>query len=292
MCHDEIVNDNGGSEQVRIKALVADGRARLEAAGIAGPDAELLLGATLREPMGRVRYLIALDDVVTDETAASFRAAIERRAKREPLQHIIGTAPFRHIELEVGLGALVPRPETETLVDLALERLPSSGRVLDAGTGTGAIALAIATERPDAEVSAVELSPAAFIWAKRNIERLAPRVRLVFGDFAQVLRPGLALDVLVSNPPYVPFASIPRDPEVFLHDPGIALYSGPDGLDAIRALSRHGIRAVKPGGSIVVEHESGQGQRIRDIFSQDGWQSVLTHDDLTGRERFTTAVKP
>ena len=272
--------------------LLSAARRRLVAAGVEGPDAELLLADALEVTLGRVRMMDALDAVVDATAVERFTGGVARRAEREPLQHIVGRAPFRMVTLQAGPGALVPRPETELLVELALARLPHGGTVFDAGTGTGAIAVSIATERPDAQVTAVELSPAAFVWAKGNIEALAPSIRLLHDDFARALTEQRALDVLVSNPPYVPFSRIPRDPEVFLHDPAFALYAGRDGLDAIRQLSRLGLPAVRPGGSIVLEHEEDQGERIREQLEQDGWQQATTSRDLTGRPRFTAALRP
>lgn len=272
--------------------LLSSARRQLSNAGVVGPDAQLLLADALGESLGRVRMLEAIDAAVEAGAALRFRRAVDRRAAREPLQHIVGHAPFRFLSLATGPGALVPRPETELLAELAMQRLPQGGRVLDAGTGTGAIAVSIATERPDAEVIAVELSPAAFVWAKCNITTLAPSVRLLHDDFARALTEQADLDVLVSNPPYVPFSSIPRDPEVFLHDPGFALYSGSDGLDAIRQLSISGHAAVRSGGSIVLEHTEDQGERIRELLAQDGWQQASTSEDLSGRPRFTAAVRP
>ena len=264
----------------------------LRAAGVDVLDARLLLAGVLDVSLGRLQMLEATDAQLANDDAAKFQAAVAERATSRPLQHILGQAPFRYLTLTVGEGALVPRPETETLVDLALERLPEGGHLLDAGTGTGAIAVAAATERPDARVTAVELSPAAFVWAKRNIDRLAPQVRLIYGDFAEVLPAGGTLDVLVSNPPYVPAARIPRDPEVYLYDPPLALFSGSDGLSAIRVLSSIGFDAVAPGGSIVLEHDETQGDAIVELLLADHWSDPKTLPDLTGRPRFTAAVRP
>lgn len=270
--------------------LLRHGRARLGQSGLTGPDAELLLAHVLGISRGRLQVLEAIASPVAAADATRFADAVTRRAAREPLQHITGRAPFRHIELEVGPGAFVPRPETELLVELALERLPEGGTVLDAGTGSGAIAVAIAVERPDARVSAVEASPAAFVWARRNVRRLAPGVELIHDRFERTLARAHGIDLLVSNPPYVPHAAIPRDVEVFLHDPDQALYSGADGLDAIRALAAAGVHAVRPGGGILLEHAEHQGAGVREILADAGWRSPRTHRDLTGRDRVTEAV--
>lgn len=280
------------SEERSVVSLLAWANAELGAVGIDGPDAELLLAAALDVTLGRLRVLTATGALVDGDAAADFSSSVALRAERRPLQHILGSAPFRHLTLEVGPGALVPRPETEILVELAIARLPDGGQVLDAGTGTGAIAIAIATERPDARVTAVELSPAAYVWAARNIAALAPAVRLIHGDFDEVLDETTELDVLVSNPPYIPAARIPRDPEVYLHDPPLALFSGSDGLSAIRTLSARGLGAVRQGGSIVIEHDETQSDRIAALMQQDGWRDPVTTRDLAGRPRFTAAVRP
>ena len=262
---------------------------RLEHSGVAGPDARLLLAHALQCTLGRLRMLEALGETVDAEHVRRFTDMLARRLAREPLQHITGSAAFRNIELDVGPGAFVPRPETELLVDLAIERLPTGGSVLDAGTGSGAIAISIATERPDASVVAIEGSPAAFVWAKRNARRLAPDIKLVHDLFEHALANTKGLDVLVSNPPYVPHAAIPRDVEVFLHDPKQALYSGPDGLDAVRSLAVVGASAVRSGGSILLEHGEHQGGQVREILSDAGWRAPVTSKDLTGRDRATAA---
>lgn len=272
-----------------VRALTNAGSALLESVGIVGPDARLLLAHVLECTPGRLRMLEALDEPVGDREALEFRQFLLRRSGREPLQHITGSAAFRNIELSVGPGAFVPRPETETLVDVALARLPQGGKTLDAGTGSGAIALSIAVERPDAQVTAVEASPHAYVWARRNIDALAPRVTLVHDLFERAVLQHRNLDVLVSNPPYVPHAAIPRDVEVFLHDPAQALYSGPDGLDAIRSLAVVGLHAVVPGGSIVLEHAEHQGDGVRAILLDAGWEDAVTIEDLTGRDRVTAA---
>ena len=281
-----------GVSDVSIRRHLDEAGAALTAAGVNAHDARLLLAGLLDVSLGRLQMLEATDARLSTEDITGFHHAVAERATRRPLQHILGQAHFRYVTLALGEGALVPRPETETLVDLALERLPEGGRLLDAGTGTGAIAVAVATERTDARVTAVELSPGAYVWAKRNIDRLAPHVHLIYGDFAEVLPATEPLDVLVSNPPYVPAARIPRDPEVYLHDPPFALFSGSDGLSAIRVLSSVGHAAVAPGGSIVLEHDETQGEAITELLLADGWRAPVTLPDLTGRPRFTAAVRP
>ena len=164
---------------------------------------------------------------------------------------------------------------------------------VDLGTGSGALALALATEVPHARVHAAENSVEAFVWAKENFAAHAPAARLAFVDLASAF-PELdgRVDVLVSNPPYVPDAAIPRDPEVRHWDPPAALYGGEDGLDVVRTLSGVGMRLLRPGGALVIEHGEWQGAPIRQLLAQDGWRAASTHPDLTGRDRATTALRP
>jgi release factor glutamine methyltransferase len=268
-------------------------------AGVPDPevDAELLIGHVLGEGRGRVQALIHMDVAVEDADAARLRELGERRAAREPLQHITGRAPFRSLELAVGPGVFVPRPETEQVAQFAIDALravPSAEPVgVDLGTGSGAIALAMATEVPHARILAVENSPEAFIWARRNIEETgAANARAVFVDLAEAL-PDLdgTVDVVVSNPPYIPAAAIPRDPEVRLFDPPAALYGGEDGLDVVRTISQVARRLLHPGGTLVLEHGELQGAAIRELLSADGWRAAATHPDLTTRDRTTTAIR-
>ncbi|MFF1571990.1 peptide chain release factor N(5)-glutamine methyltransferase [Leifsonia sp. NPDC058292] len=271
----------------------------LERAGVPDPvvDAELLIGHVLDAGRGRVQALLHMGSEVSDDDAARVRELAARRATREPLQHITGRAPFRSLELAVGPGVFVPRPETEQVVQFAIDALravPSPEPIgVDLGTGSGAIALAMATEVPHARVVAVENSPEAFIWARRNVEESgASNARVVFVDLADAL-PELdgTVDVVISNPPYIPAEAIPRDPEVRLFDPPAALYGGADGLDVVRTISRVAQRLLHPGGTLVLEHGELQGAEIRGILTADGWRAAATHRDLTTRDRTTTAVR-
>jgi release factor glutamine methyltransferase len=271
----------------------------LARAGVPDPevDAELLIGHVLGEGRGRIQALVVMGSEISDGDVARVRELTERRAAREPLQHITGRAPFRSLELAVGPGVFVPRPETEQVAQFAIDALravPGPEPIgIDLGTGSGAIALAMATEVPQARILAVENSPEAFIWARRNAEESgAPNVRVVFSDLADAL-PDLdgTVDVVVSNPPYIPAEAIPRDPEVRLFDPPAALYGGEDGLDVVRTISRVAQRLLHLGGTLVLEHGELQGQEIRDILTVDGWRAAATHRDLTMRDRTTTAVR-
>ena len=269
----------------------------LNAAGVPGAevDADLLIGHVLGLSRGGVQARALTRTAVDEADARAIRAAIARRAAREPLQHISGLAPFRSLELAVGPGVFTPRPETEFVVQFAIDALalvPSPEPLaVDLGSGSGAIALAMATEVPHARVVAVEKSPDALPWTARNIERHgAGRVRLVEGDLADAL-PELdgLVDVVASNPPYIPLDAVPRDPEVRLFDPAVALYSGADGLDAVRALSRTARRLLRPGGALVIEHGELQAADIAAILRADGFSAVACHRDLLGRDRATTA---
>lgn len=260
-------------------------------------DAELLIGHVLGVNRGRLQAMLITEIAVTPAESAAIAAATERRAAREPLQHITGVAPFRSLELAVGPGVFVPRPETETVAQLAIDVLTSVAAPrpigVDLGTGSGAIALAMATELPHAEVYAVENSPRAFIWATQNFRAVgADNARLVFIDLADAL-PELdgIVDVVASNPPYIPVGMVPRDPEVRLFDPEHALYGGADGLDVVRAVSAAALRMLHPGGTLVLEHGEQQGAAIAELLTADGWRAITTHPDLLGRDRATTATR-
>lgn len=280
--------------------VVRDTVARLAAAGIPDPqvDAELLVAHVLGTSRGGVQAAAIRGDRLAEEAGTALASLVDRRCTREPLQHLTGLAPFRSLELAVGPGVFVPRPETEMVAQLAIDALGASASAspiaVDLGTGSGAIALALATEVPHARVYAAENSVDAFVWAKENAARIgAANLSLAFVDLADAF-PELdgTVSVVASNPPYVPDDAIPRDPEVRLYDPPAALYGGPDGLDAVRVLSRVGLRLAHPGGSIVIEHGEWQGSAIREILMADGWRAAATHPDLTTRDRATTAIRP
>jgi release factor glutamine methyltransferase len=273
---------------------------RLARVGVPDPvvDAELLVGHVLGAGRGAVQAAAIRGAEIDSVAAARIDRLIDRRATREPLQHIIGTAPFRHLELRVGPGVFVPRPETEMVAQLAIDALTAAASpspiAVDLGTGSGAIALALATEVPHSRVHAAENSVDAFFWTQENFRAIgADNARLAFVDLADAF-PELdgTVSVVVSNPPYVPDAAIPRDPEVRFFDPPAALYGGEDGLDVVRVLSRVGLRLLHSGGTIVLEHGEWQGEPIRDLLAADGWRAAATHPDLTLRDRATTAVRP
>ncbi|HYY17275.1 MAG TPA: peptide chain release factor N(5)-glutamine methyltransferase [Streptosporangiaceae bacterium] len=279
---------------------IALAAARLAESGVESPRAEAELIAAHVHGVKRTE----LHRVPDSSFDARFWEAIGRRAAREPLQHITGLAYFRYLELEVGPGVFVPRPETEVMTGWAIDRLRAMDVaepvVADLGTGSGAIALAIAQEVPRARVHAVEADPLARPWTERNIERLAAaapytkgRLTLHGGDFADGLHElDGHVDLVVSNPPYIPVgASVP--PEVGEYDPPAALWSGQDGLDSIRTVERVARRLLRPGGLLAVEHGAPQGAAVYWVFPEEaGWRDTRNHKDLARRDRFVTAMWP
>ena len=269
-----------------VKELVAEAAERLRAAGVASPEydaAELMAFVTgssrmmLREPTG--------------EQQGRFEELVERRAGREPLQHLTGTAGFRYRELAVGPGVFVPRPETEVMVGWILERIADvkNPLVVDLCTGSGAIAGAIATERPDSTVHAVELSADAVAWARRNLDGTG--AVLHEGDIDGCL-PELdgQVDAVISNPPYIPLTAWESvAAEVRDHDPALALWSGDDGLDEIKVVAATAGRLLKPGGWFACEHADVQGESAPAVFTATGlFTEVRDQRDLAGRNRFAT----
>jgi release factor glutamine methyltransferase len=282
------------------RSLLATGAVLLRDGGVASPehDAAELLAHVLGVDRGR----LVLVDRIEDAQADRYLALVERRAAREPLQHLTGAAYFRHVELAVGPGVFVPRPETELLAGWAIEQAHAvargSGRgpvVVDLCTGSGAIAKSVADEVPGARVHAVELDEAAYGWAARNLTGTGVDLRqgdmgTAFDDLAGTV------DVVVCNPPYIPLdawesvAAEARD-----HDPDLALWSGDDGLDAMRVLEERAAVLLGPGGVLGAEHADEQGPDglgggAPAVFSATGrWIDVRDHLDLAGRPRYTTA---
>ena len=229
-----------------------------------------------------------------DGQLAALEELIDERTRRVPLQHLTGRAPFRHLELSVGPGVFIPRPETEMLVDLVLAAVGESGTVVDLCTGSGAIALAIKQEQPGLDVSAVEVDQLAFAWATRNAQTLGLEVNLSLGG-ATTAFPELVgeVDVVVSNPPYIPVGMEPIDPEVRDHDPQIALYGGSaDGLRIPLAVAARAADLLRTGGVLIMEHADSQGDSLPAALRADGrWRDVSDEVDLTGRPRAVRAVR-
>lgn len=235
---------------------------------------------------------------------ARYADLIEQRRQRVPLQHLTGEMSFRYLTLEASPGAFITRPETETVAGAAIEAARGSARplVIDLCSGSGAIALAIATEVPASEVHAVELSAEALAVATRNIARYtpedgAPPVRLIAGDATASLPELESLrgraDVVVSNPPYIPPDQEPLDPEVREHDPELALYGGGvDGLEIPRGVMAHAALLLRSGGVLIMEHAEVQAEVVRVIAAEAGYAEISTGRDLGGRDRFLRARRP
>lgn len=274
----------------RVADLLASAARRLAEAGVdsAAHDARELLGHVT----GVSRLQASLLREVSGEQAERFAALVARRAAREPLQHLTGNVGFRYVELAVGPGVFVPRPETELLAGWAVERARSltDPIVVDLCTGSGAVALSIAHEVPQARVHAVEIDPDAHEWAGRNLA--GSEVDLHLGDMAEAFADlDGRVDVITCNPPYIPLEAWESvAPEVREHDPHTALFSGADGLDAMRVLERVAARLLRPGGYVGAEHADAQGDSAPAVFSSTGrWREVRDHRDLAGRPRFLTA---
>ncbi|MGH2700832.1 MAG: peptide chain release factor N(5)-glutamine methyltransferase [Actinomycetota bacterium] len=228
------------------------------------------------------------------EVEASALEMAERRASGEPLQYVLGTASFRHLELAVGPGVLIPRPETEVLVETALARTPRDGTVVDVGTGSGAIALSIKNERPDVRVWATDDSADALHWAAANRQALGLEVEIVNGELFEGLPPDLleSVDVVVSNPPYVALSE--RDlvgADVIAHEPHHALFAGTDGLAVLERLANDSVRWLRQGGWLVCEVGHEQDERATALLEREDYVDVGAHSDLTGRPRIIEGRK-
>ncbi len=278
-----------------MRQWLREGRATLEAADhpAASPrlEAELLLARCLDKPRS---YLFAhADDPAPEAATDAFRALIDRRAQGEPIAYITGEQEFWSLTLTVNPAVLIPRPETERLVELALERLDpeSAVRVADIGTGSGAIALAIASERPLAEVHAVDLSPEALAVARENAQQLG-LANVVFhhGSWCDPLDG--AFDAVLSNPPYV------RSDDAYLEtgdlrfEPRVALTPGNDEFLAFRAIAQGARKRLRPGGWLLFEHGFDQGAAVRALLEESGWEAVETVQDLARKDRVTVGRKP
>ena len=281
---------------MQIKALISDGKAQIEAAGYSSVDAEILfahlLGLTRMELHNPIALERALAEI-SDESAIvdGYAQLVKRRCNHEPVQYLTGTAGFRNLDLAVGPGVLVPRPETEGLVEEVLKHianLPGPVSVIDLGAGSGAMSISIATEAPNTHVIAVEKSSEAIEWLKQNVAFYDESIRIVQGDVADVLE-GVKCDVVVANPPYVPDSQpLPKDVATF--EPAIALFGGSDGLEIPKRFIAAAARLLKAGGLLAIEHTETQGESIANLLSTDFTQISL-HLDLTGRPRWTSAIR-
>jgi len=282
--------------ELTFKEFLRGGKEQLAAAGFAEVEAEHLLAHTLgltrmdlHNPLTVENALTAIGDIaIVEET---FWKLLDRRCANEPLQYLTGVAYFRHLEIKVGPGVLVPRPESELLVESVLtyiEKLSGAVSVVDLGAGSGALALAIATEAPTTHVIAVEKSAAAIYWLKENVSFIDEKVRILESDVATALD-GVKCDVVIANPPYIPDGQeLPAD--VRDHEPAIALFGGVNGMKTPRLFIAASARLLKPGGFLAIEHHEEQGDEIAAVLNID-FEDILLHKDLTGRPRFTTAVR-
>ncbi|WP_297081161.1 peptide chain release factor N(5)-glutamine methyltransferase [uncultured Demequina sp.] len=292
-----------------VGARLRDITRRLTGAGVPSPqaDAVALMAHTLGWEPGEVRTAAARDDHWPEDPLDLdlLEARVERRMSREPLQHITGKAYFRELELQVGDGVFVPRPETETVAQAAIDAARAATpnrdgvvKVTDLCAGSGAIGLSVASEVDNAEVTLLEASVGALVYLRLNARSMPddvrPRVRTLLGDARRCLHQfdGCA-DVVVSNPPYIPPNGVPRDPEVRDFDPPEALYGmGEDGLDLPRAIIDEAARLLRVGGTLVMEHAENQGKALRDFVGRsEFWADARTEQDLTGRDRMLVVTR-
>jgi release factor glutamine methyltransferase len=278
------------------KEFLSAGKEQLRAAGIEPTDAEHLMAYALGISRMDLHNPVILDDrlanfgdlTILEET---FWKLLDARAAHQPLQYLTGVSYFRYLEIQVGPGVLVPRPESELLVQAVLdhcEGVSETVSVVDLGSGSGALALAISTENEKTRVIAVEKDPAAIEWLKKNVARINEQVRIVESDVVDALE-GVKCDVVIANPPYVPDSQIlPRD--VADHEPAVALFGGPTGLDIPGRFIDTATRLLKPGGFFAIEHTEDQGDAIASLLSKN-FVNIIVHRDLTARPRYTTAIR-
>ena len=278
-----------------VRSLLLWAREWLAKKGVDNPrlDAELLLAKALH--CDRIRLYVDGDKPLSAEELARFKPLVQRRGAREPTAYILGVREFYGRPFAVGPGVFIPRPETELLVQLALEAMPRDGRVLDLCAGSGAVGVSIAAERPEAEVDLVELSPEAAAFARKNAESLAPgRARVHEGDLFAALPGPARYHAVVSNPPYVPLRDKPRlAPELTGHEPALALFSGDDdGLSVLRRLAQGAPSWLLPGGLFAVEIDPPQAQAVSGLCAAAGLVRIKVQRDLAGLDRHVTASLP
>ena len=271
-----------------LRQVIDAAEAALTAAGIGSPrvDAELLAAHVAGTERGRLAFVDA-----GPEFLDRFDGLVAQRAKRIPLQYLIGTAVFGTVTVQVGPGVFIPRPETESLLECAVtQELPKDPIIVDLCTGSGALALALAERWPDARVVAVDDSEDALNYARRNT--VGTEIELIRAD---VTAPGLLaaldgqVDLIVANPPYVPDGT-QLEPEVAEHDPAHALFGGPDGMAVIDSIVEQAARLLRPGGRCAIEHDDTTSARTVEAFTRTArFVDVTAHRDLTGRPRFVTA---
>lgn len=284
-------------------AVLAAARGTLAGEGVGSPevDAVELAAHLLGIDSAEVRLRAALRTPVDPGFAEPYAALVAERARRVPLQHLTGRAHFRRVTLHVGPGVFIPRPETEVVAGLAIDAARAAVAagvavpvVADLCSGSGAIAFAVKDEVPAARVHAVEISDLAHAWALRNRESLGLEVDLVLGDaLTSLVELAGGVDVVVSNPPYIPAGQVPLDPEVRDHDPELALYGGSaDGLSIPRLVAARAAALLRPGGVLLMEHADRQGPGLQRALAASGdWSELTDHEDLTGRPRVVRACR-
>ncbi|AZI17111.1 peptide chain release factor N(5)-glutamine methyltransferase [Bifidobacterium breve] len=288
--------------------VIRDAAVQLREAGIETPehDAKLLLAEAAGVELRDVdKALLMGEELGTAEQLARFQSMLARRAKREPLQYITGHAPFRYLDLKVGLGVFIPRPETETVVQAGLDWLTEHGmihpRVVDLCAGSGAIGLSVVSEVPGSQVWAVELSPNTAEWTNKNLAETAKRYPSIASNYQLEIADATSLatlaqldgtiDIVITNPPYVPESDVPEQPEVRDWDPELALYGGSmDGTLIPEHIIERAYRLLKPGGALVMEHDVTQGDRLVAYAKAAGFTTASTGRDWTGRDRYLFAV--
>lgn len=277
-------------KQSSVRSQIASAANTLREAGVDSPEVDARLLAAHVLGVAPMQLMFADAPAGFDER---YTGLVARRAAREPLQHITGTAPFYGVDLAVGPGVFIPRPETEVLAEWAVHKLcdaPSAPTVVDLGSGTGALAIAVARDRPDAIVYAVERSETARAYLQRNVEKQAPQVKVVAGDMTDPeLLAGIGADVVVSNPPYVP--ETPELQAEVYADPHEAVFSGADGMAAIRGLVPVVKQMLKDGGAVGIEHDDTTSEAVQAELRAGGFADVHPLEDMTGRARFVTASK-
>jgi release factor glutamine methyltransferase len=277
---------------------LSESSGKLREAGVtsATVDAELLACFCLGISRSELQLLVATNQEFPDEHMNQFQAVLARRVSREPLQHITGTAPFRHLELKVGPGVFTPRPETEQVVGYAMEKISKlhNPLIVDLCSGSGAIAISLNSEIPGSNVFAVELSKDAFGYLLQNAASYGLTKENLRNEDLQTSLSELdgLVDLVISNPPYIPNDAVPVDLEVQLHEPSESLYGGVDGLDVVRKISVRALMLLKPGGLLVLEHADSQSSAIGKLLLAEGWLDIEARADLAGKERMISAVKP
>lgn len=291
------VHDPRGEELAQVLARATAALAQVPSPRV---DAELLAAHLLHGgSRSRLQHAALMGERLTPAQVAEYEALVARRASREPLQHITGCAPFYRLELSVGPGVFVPRPETELLVEEALKVLSARAesatgqlRIVDLCAGSGAIAAAVKSELPNAQVFAVELSEEAIPYARKNLEPLG--VHLVQGDALTALTEQAGrFDAVLSNPPYIPPGNVPADPEAALHDPEMALYGGgADGMQMPSAIAARAYELLAPGGFFMMEHDDTQEEAVAELLARVGFERCYPVRDLNGRSRHSAGYKP